>query len=528
MYAHRLVTLAALAVCLIAMSGVSLAQAPKKQVKLKYTPAQVADAEAKLKDAKCSLHYEEAKKPEKPNEVVPRAQVDIVAFPNGITDAEFARLLPLVKRLPNLQTLDLGSVTTLTSKSFKLIPQLFDLQCLFLDSTSITDADLSEFAQMELLYWLDLSGTTVGDAGLRTLAKYPSLQTLVLYRMSRMTTTGVGMLSDLQRLRVLHIDVSTDPDGMTRKIGGFEKLYELEIGPITDDHCRNLTGLRSLCILDVGNRYAYDAIKREVARSTYNQITDTGLKTLTKLENLRSLNLTGNGVTLVGVKEMANLKNLQELNLHWTSTTDAGLQQVAKVKTLRMLDVGRTTIGRAGLKELLSLPILEALSVEATQVDDEGLRDLTRVRTLRDLNLSYTKVSLQGVKEMDNLADLRKLSLNRTNITDATLPMLYYLKALEKLYLWDNCPNITKPGVDLLKEHLPKTAIHYDLNCNYTQGWPGAVGYPFRVPKPYYIPWTPTFTYQPWEYKVPPVANQNVAPPIVPPIPRVQLPTGSK
>lgn len=521
------IRLAILGFTFLIMSGVALAQVPKKPIRIKYTPAQIAEAETKLKEAKCALHYEEAKKPEKPNEVAPRAQVDIVALPSTISDADFAKLLPLVKRLPNLQTLDLGSVTTLTNKSFKLIPQLFDLQCLFLDSTSVADADLGEFASMERLYWLDLSGTTVSDGGLKMLEKYPSLQTLVLYRMQRMTATGVGMFKDFTRLKVLHIDVTADPQGMTKRIGELEKLYELEVGPITDEHCSNLTGLKSLCVLDVGNRDStMDVIKRVVGRTSSNRISDTGLKTLTALRNLRSLNLSGNIVTLEGVKELALLNNLQELKLHSTTTSDAGLQQVAKVKTLRMLDLGQTYIGRAGLKELLSLPVLEGLSVEGTRIDDEGLRDLTRVRTLRDLNLSFTKVSLQGVKEMDNLADLRTLSLNRTNIADATLPMLYYLKALEKLYLWDNCPNITKPAIELLKEQLPKTAVHYDLNCNYTTGWPGAVGYPFRVPKPYYIPWTPSYSYQAWEYKVPPAAN--VQPPVQPPVIRQQLPTGSK
>ena len=56
------------------------------------------------------------------------------------------------------------------------------------------------------------------------------------------------------------------------------------------------------------------------------------------------------------------------------------------------------------------------------------------------------------------------------------------MKSLKTLDLRANCPNITQKGVNPVQQELPKCWIRYDANCNNYMGWPGAVGYAFKLP----------------------------------------------
>ncbi len=60
------------------------------------------------------------------------------------------------------------------------------------------------------------------------------------------------------------------------------------------------------------------------------QITDEGLKDVTKLQKLEKLNLLNTQITDAGLKEVAKLQNLEELDLSGTQVTDGGGAELKK------------------------------------------------------------------------------------------------------------------------------------------------------------------------------------------------------
>jgi internalin A len=140
-------------------------------------------------------------------------------------------------------------------------------------------------------------------------------------------------------------------------------------------------------------------------------ITDTGLKELATLKNLRSLNLASTQVTGAGLKELAAIKNLRSLNLANTHVTGAGLKELAAIKNLEALTLPRPTfeegvlqlhhrVGDEDLKGLAGLTNLQFLSANFSNVTDDGLKHLAGLKNLQTLYLYVTKVTGVGFKEL--------------------------------------------------------------------------------------------------------------------------------
>jgi Leucine-rich repeat (LRR) protein len=314
----------------------SFAQAPKEKGPVprpRFAAQQIAEAETKLKELSCSLHYEESKKNEldEPPMKAPRGPVDIVAIPDTTNDTELAKMIPWLKRLPALRTIDLAQNRALTTKGYKLLTQIPDLQALMLDGTAITNDGLKELSGITSLHWLDISRTQITDAGIPLLARIERLQTLLIKDVPRLTESGLADLKELKTLRVLHITVDKDPRAMTAHISKLKNLLELSIRPIGNDEAEQIASLENLQILDVGNLTSDDGVAfrgatgkpgrrmpakkvgkidpdKPAKKSSANEITDTGLRSLVKLKNLRILDVSGNPVTVAGAKELATLE----------------------------------------------------------------------------------------------------------------------------------------------------------------------------------------------------------------------------
>ena len=78
-----------------------------------------------------------------------------------------------------------------------------------------------------------------------------------------------------------------------------------------------------------------------------------------------------------------------------TKVTDAGLATVGRWENLRRLDLTRTTITSAGLASLQPLKKLEALNLTNTAVDDAGVAQLKALPALQHVWVFGTKVTTQ-------------------------------------------------------------------------------------------------------------------------------------
>jgi hypothetical protein len=86
---------------------------------------------------------------------------------------------------------------------------------------------------------------------------------------------------------------------------------------------------------------------------TYAGITDKGILTLSKFENLRKLNLEGNtGVTAAGVANLKNLKNLSYLNLVRTKLNDEVVDVLISMENLREIYLFDTGLNQESISRL--------------------------------------------------------------------------------------------------------------------------------------------------------------------------------
>jgi internalin A len=68
------------------------------------------------------------------------------------------------------------------------------------------------------------------------------------------------------------------------------------------------------------------------------------------------------------------LRSLEELELWGTKVTDTGLKQLKQLNNLRVVCLCRTGVTDTGLKELKKLRRLKTLCLQDTEVTDLGIR----------------------------------------------------------------------------------------------------------------------------------------------------------
>ncbi len=80
-----------------------------------------------------------------------------------------------------------------------------------------------------------------------------------------------------------------------------------------------------------------------------------------------------------------------------TEVGDQGIRYLTDLSQLRSLDLWHTNIGNEGAKHLNKLTSLRKLGLSSTQVTDQGLRHLGNLTSLRLLFVSEQRVSKQGL-----------------------------------------------------------------------------------------------------------------------------------
>ena len=118
---------------------------------------------------------------------------------------------------------------------------------------------------------------------------------------------------------------------------------------------------------------------------------------------------------------LSRLPELRRLNLADEPITDAGLEHLKGLTKLRALDLSGTKITDTGLKHLRGLPELQILSLDGTQITDAGLQHLEGLSALQNLQLDDTRVGDAGLDHLKGLANLTWLGLHGTRTTAAGL-----------------------------------------------------------------------------------------------------------
>jgi len=206
-----------------------------------------------------------------------------------------------------------------------------------------------------------------------------------------------------------------------------------------------IPGLNLMSCTDSDLKYLEDLKDLRALTLAMGPITDAGLEHLKGLTGLEELQLIATKVTDAGLVYIKDLTKLGVLNLTALKITDAGLTNLRNLTGLHSLLLSYTGITDAGLQHLTSLTGLDHLNLRNTQVTDAGLEYLNGLAGLRSLELGGTRITVGGLIHLKTFPELRNLDLAGSPITDADLAYLDGQTAPRRLVLSDT--QITDAGM---------------------------------------------------------------------------------
>ncbi len=292
-----------------------------------------------------------------------------------------------------LYTNDLWQITELEVPSDAMT--LEDLIYLtYLESLTVNGRNMSnlqDFAGLNHLKKLNLSGCRFPAESLKTIAELPQLRELNLSNCSLSTLSGLEAAEAMEIL-----DLSDNTIRNLEPLSGMPALTELHLQHNAVTDLTVVGGLSELTVLDV----SYNAL--------------TSIAPLTGNVRLTKLNAANNQIQ--DVSAAASLPMLEELNLDYNSLTDiSGLSGCASLKTLTISNNQLSNIDAlAGISTLERLDfsyngvatLPEFASDSAMQVIDGSYNVLESIDSIAKMaDISYVYMDYNKLTSVDALAE---------------------------------------------------------------------------------------------------------------------------
>jgi hypothetical protein len=205
-------------------------------------------------------------------------------------------------------------------------------------------------------------------------------------------------------------------------------------GQMTDAMLEDLSRIEHLTALELGGS---------------RNVTDIGVRHLTRMSRLRHLDLSGTGVTDQGLEALRTLPELETVSLAWTRVTDAGTAQLSSCERLTSVNLQGTATGDGAVRALAGKTRLCQLRT-GNGVTDAGLALLHELPIFKSWHGGEPKMGLlsydagpnylllrgpftdRGMSQLDGLCGLFALNLDASElgITAAGLAPLVALPNL--------------------------------------------------------------------------------------------------
>ena len=235
-----------------------------------------------------------------------------------------------IRRIPNLQALDIRGCTIIADNGMKRIAEIPNLKSFQHYSNSVSDAGLEELTAAEKIESLFLQDFRLTDAAGQSLRKFKNLTSLILFRCGEFGSQGLLELKGMPLTRLtLRGLPSLGNDGFEvfRALPNLKRLYLTELDAVNDAAFIPIAGLNNLEVLEV-----------EIVG-----ITDEALKSIAKLQNLRELKLRSVGITDAGLEEILKLPKLTSLKLlDNVGINEAAAKEKFAAKNYNTIEIGRS------------------------------------------------------------------------------------------------------------------------------------------------------------------------------------------
>ena len=269
------------------------------------------------------------------------------------------------------------------------------LRDLSLQATRVTASGLATLPRG--LRSLDLSGTSIGDAGVEHLRRLPGLKELWLDETS-VGDKALRVISTRTTIEVLGLTGTAVTSGGLKHLAGLEKLTELHLGDtVIDDRALGLLiAMNQLKRLDVTDTDLSVAARKQLVEALRTCDVQVDVDALVK-----ALDDSG-GRMEQALSRIARVRrdpdgDVKSLNIFDRNFSDIGMGILPRFTSLTRLSMEGTAVTNVGLKHLASMSQLEELWLNDTSISDSGLDDLRPLRALKQLHLGGTRVTVSGV-----------------------------------------------------------------------------------------------------------------------------------
>ena len=320
----------------------------------------------------------------------------------------------------------------LTADDIALFGRLGDLRALRIQNCrALDDAMVGRLTGLGKLDTLALTNSVITDAGVQTIVQsFPELVELDLSSNTNMTGAALKTIAGLSKLEQLSLLQNRFNDLNTRRLSKMPQLRSLDL--------RGNMEAGDMTLAVVGKLPQLTALKH---RST--AVTDSGLADLAASPSLESLLMQDFAITSAAGPELAKLSKLSSLEIFRCQGFGSdGVLALAGMPLTRMTLRDLPDVGDPALAVLAKLPQLKRLYLhELASLGDEGLRNLASARELEVLDIwSVPRMTDATVQVIATLPNLKELSIRETGVTEASAAAIAAMPKLQSLTFKDNGP----------------------------------------------------------------------------------------
>ena len=380
-----------------------------------------------------------------------------VAEPAAAADVQLAktRLEALGKRA-KYRLDDAGKLTEisvedgadLAADDIAIFGRLGDLRALrILNCRELNDAIVGQLTGLGKLETLALTNSGITDAGVQTIVQsFPDLVELDLSSNTNMTGAAMKMIAGLTKLERLTLLQNRFNDLNTRRLSKMPQLRSLDL--------RGNMEAGDMTLAAVGKLPHLAALKH---RST--AVTDSGLTDLAASQSLESLLMQDFAITSAAGPALAKLSKLSSLEIfRCQGFGSEGVIALAGMPLARLTLRDLPEVGDPALAVLAQLPHLKRLYLhELASLGDEGLRHLASAQELEVLDIwSVPRMTDATVQVIAGLPNLKELSIRETGVTEASVAVIAAMPKLQSLTFKDNGPLSAEDRAKLTGRKLKK------------------------------------------------------------------------
>lgn len=263
----------------------------------------------------------------------------------------------------------------------------------------------------------------------------------------RMKELGAGAKVTMDGSKLTEINIkdgsflTSDDFALFGRLSDLKKLQIYNSRSLNTEMALQISGLKELKSLALTNTVIDDAAVDMIVKSFPN---------LLELDLSSNANMSGQIL-----KPISTLKNLQNLTLVQNRLNEIGTRKLSKLQDLRSLDLrGNTQAGDMTLEILASLPKLKALKHRSTVVSDYGMEKLSQSATIENMLIQDFSITNASGKHLAKLKALTQLEIFRCQGFGSQGVLDLKGLNLQRLTLRD-LPTIDDSALDLLKD-LPK------------------------------------------------------------------------